>query len=120
LLLALPLLSTCAGLDAKAPDRPGSIWRFVAIDGKPPVSDTTSLEVREDRISVNVGCNGIGGNLKFEPGRLIVDSLVSTMMYCDGLMEQERAVRVFPGFFIENGRMAIRSGEHSAELVKAE
>jgi heat shock protein HslJ len=43
-------------------------------------------------------------------------------MYCDGLMEQERAVAELlaakPHFFIENGRMAIRSDKHVAELVR--
>ena len=51
-----------------------------------------------------------------------IGPVISTQMYCEGLMEQERAVAELlgasPAFFIENGRMGIRSDTHVAELVR--
>ncbi|MCC6926027.1 META domain-containing protein [Novosphingobium sp.] len=123
--LSLPLLVLLAACSATTPiaAEPGSSsWTFVAIDGKPPVSSKTSLTLSETRIGANVGCNGMGGDLKFEPGRLVTSGIFSTMMYCDGLMEQERAVvellEASPTFFIEGDRLGIKSDQHSALLVK--
>jgi len=118
---ALTLLSACA--TTPAPANPGeSTWTFVAIDGQRPVSSKTTLTISETRIGANVGCNGMGGDLKFDKGRLIVGPVVSTQMYCDGVMDQERAVAELleagPYFFIENGRMTMRSDKHSVELVR--
>jgi len=121
-LAAAPLLVACASVPPVAENSGGSDWTFVAIDGAAPVSDKTSLTIREGRIGANVGCNGMGGDLRIEEGRLLTSGIVSTMMYCEGLMMQEQAVadllRASPSFFIENGRMGIRSKDHSAELVR--
>lgn len=122
-LLTLPLLAACTTMGNAAPDVALTTWTFVTIDGKSPVSPKAELRIYEDRIRANVGCNGMGGDLKIEPGRLIVGPVISTQMYCEGLMEQERAVAELlgasPNFFIENGRMAIRSKRHSSELKRA-
>lgn len=116
-------LGACTTTSAKPEAQPLTSWTFVSIDGLAPVAKETSLKIYERRIAVNVGCNGMGGDLKFEEGRLLIEGLVSTMMYCDGIMEQEQAVaellRSSPGFFIENGRMGIVSDKHRAELVRA-
>ena len=122
-LLALPLLAACATVADAEPEGPGSDWTFVAIDGRAPVSDKTTLTIRPGRIGANLGCNGLGGDLKLEPGRMVVGPVISTQMYCEGLMEQERAVAELlgasPAFFIEGNRMLIRSDKHVAELRKA-
>lgn len=123
--LALPALFLLAACSATTPISadPGSTrWTFVAIDGQPPVSSKAELTFQEHRISANVGCNGMGGDLKFEKGRIIVGPIISTEMFCDGLMEQERAVAELlagsPQLFVENGRMLIHSDKHMAELIK--
>lgn len=122
LLTALPLLAACATTAKPAADLPLTQWRFVSIDGQAPVSEKADLRIYEGRIGANVGCNGLGGDLKIEPGRLIVGPMISTQMYCDGVMEQERAVAELlgasPGFFVEGDRMGIKSDKHIAELVK--
>lgn len=122
-LIAVPaLLSACAGTLHAAPDQALTKWTFVSIDGKAPVSDKAELSIYRDRIGATVGCNGMGGDLEVVPGRLKVGPVVSTQMYCEGLMEQERAVAELlgasPAFFIEGNRMAIHSDKHIAELVK--
>ncbi len=122
-LLTLPLLTACATMGNTVPDAPARDWTFVTIDGAKPVSDNTSLTIEAERIGASVGCNGIGGGLKIEPGRLKVGMLISTQMYCDGLMEQERVVAKLlgasPSYTITGHRMVLRSATHTAELVKA-
>jgi heat shock protein HslJ len=121
-LLALTLLAACSATTPGAAEPGGSKWTFVSIDGQRPVSSRTSLTIGEGRIGANVGCNGMGGDLTIEDGRLIAGPIVSTQMFCDGLMDQERAVADLlgarPAFFIENDRMVIHSDQHKAELVR--
>ncbi|GAA4770814.1 META domain-containing protein [Novosphingobium ginsenosidimutans] len=129
LLAALPLLAACAtpqtGAEPKpasGPDRPLTSWTFVSIDGQKPVSNRAELRIFEKRIAATVGCNGLGGDLQLINGQMKVGPIISTQMYCEGLMEQERAVAELlgasPAFFVENGRMGIKSGKHVAELVR--
>ncbi|MBS3927998.1 MAG: META domain-containing protein [Sphingomonadales bacterium] len=122
ILPALVLLAACSATTPSVADPGGSKWTFVAIDGQPPVSSKSSLTIEEDRIGANLGCNGMGGDLKIEQGRLITGPLISTMMFCDGVMDQEKAVadllEAKPRFFIEGDRLFIHSDKHKAELVR--
>ncbi len=129
LLAALPLLAACAAPQtatepkpASGPDRPLTTWTFVSIDGQKLVSSRAELRIFEKRIAATVGCNGLGGDLQLTNGQMKVGPIISTQMYCEGLMEQERAVAELlgasPAFFVENGRMGIRSAKHVAELVR--
>jgi len=129
LLTALPLLAACAAPQdtadvspASGPDRALTTWTFSSIDGQKPVSNRAELRIYEKRIAATAGCNGLGGDLQLMAGRMKVGPLMSTQMYCEGLMEQERAIAELlgasPAFFVENGRMAIRSDRHVAELVR--
>lgn len=130
LLAALPLLAACATPQTVAdaapvndPNRPLTTWTFVSIDGQKPASDRAELRIYPKRIAATVGCNGLGGDLELtNDGRMKIGPMISTQMYCEGLMEQERAVSELlgasPAFFIENGRMGIRSEKHVAELVR--
>ena len=121
--IALALLAACTTAGATRPGLEDSRWRFVAIDGDRPVSDKAELTIGRGRIGANVGCNGLGSDLKIKGGKLEVGAIVSTMMYCDGLMEQEKAVSELlagnPEYRIENGRLKLKAGIHSAELVPA-
>lgn len=122
ILPALVLLAACSATTPSVADPGGSKWTFVAVDGQPPVSSKSSLTIEEGRIGANLGCNGMGGDLKIEQGRLVTVPIISTQMYCDGLMDQERAVAELldakPRFFIEGDRMLIHSDKHKAELVR--
>lgn len=129
LLAALPLLAACATPQAVAdaqpegrPNGPLTTWTFVSIDRQKPVSNKAELRIYEKRIAATVGCNGLGGDLEMANGQMKIGPVISTMMYCEGLMEQERAVSArlgaSPAFFVENGRMSIRSAKHVAELVR--
>ena len=46
-----------------------------------------------DRLSASVGCNTLGGGVTVEGDTLLLDGpLISTMMYCEGLMDAETAL----------------------------
>ncbi len=121
-LLALPLLAGCATMGNAAPSLAGSKWTFVSIDGKAPVSGKAWLNVEGDRISATVGCNGMGGSVKIEPDRLITGPFMSTMMYCEGLMEQESAVSQLlsgsPRYSVKDNRLYLQTDKHLAELKR--
>lgn len=96
---ALLLLASCTTPgDTKAPANVsaasllGTSWMITAIDGVAPSSPKASLRFDADRIGMTAGCNGIGGHWKLEQGRIVGGPYASTMMYCEGLMEQERAL----------------------------
>ncbi|MEY4953052.1 MAG: hypothetical protein RL299_1476 [Pseudomonadota bacterium] len=122
-LLALPLLASCATAGTPSAQSTTGKWAFVSIDGKAPVSDKAALTISADRIGANLGCNGLGGDFKIENGHLVTGPIISTMMYCDGLMDQESAVarllEAKPAFTIKGDRLIIESGQHKAELIRA-
>lgn len=125
ILPALPLLAACAMMgNAETPQLAGTEWRFVAIDGQSPVSDRARMGFTAKQISASVGCNGIGGTWKLEGERLVGGPYASTMMFCDGLMEQERAIGDLlaeqPVVSITSNRLTLTSANHKAELVRAD
>ena len=122
--LALAACTTAPGsIGASQPALGDGEWRFLRIDGKPPVDPAARLTLQGERIGANVGCNGMGGNWKVEDGRLIAGPLISTQMWCEGKMEQERAVSVLlsgnPEITVSGNRMELRSAGHSAQLERA-
>ena len=121
-LLALPMLAACTTIANAPAPLAGSKWTFVSIDGKKPVSGKAWMNIDADRISATVGCNGMGGSVTIEPGRLITGPFMSTMMYCDGLMDQERAVSQLlsgsPRYSVKNNRLFLRTDKHLAELKR--
>lgn len=122
-LAALPLFAAFANPSAAGNDQPLTTWRFVAIDGKAPIYAKSELRILDSRLTAYVGCNRMAAELKVEPGQLKVSPVMSTKMFCANVMEQERTVAELlaasPHFFIEGDRFVMRSGSHSAELVKA-
>lgn len=124
-LLALPLLvlSACASASSSAsPSLSGTSWRFTAIDGAAPLGRQASLEFQPDRLGANVGCNGMGGGWKQQGSRIVTDGIVSTMMYCEGVMDQERAVADLlganPAYSIAGTTLTLTGGGHTATLTR--
>ncbi len=124
--LALALLSLTACATAAVP-RPAALantgWTLVKLDGEKPVSPRAGLRFLPDRLSATVGCNGMGGSWRIVGGKLVGGPYVSTMMYCEGLMEQERALSALlagkPGVDLTGNKLVLRALGHSAELVRA-
>jgi heat shock protein HslJ len=96
LLLLLPVwFSSCAVLDNDA-DRPvlgDTKWILTAMEGRVyNLGDRTMLEfdTKERKITGKAACNGFSG--EYEPltdNRLSFVNIVSTKMFCDGVMDIE-------------------------------
>lgn len=121
-LLAVTLLAACATTQAGAEQLGPSQWTIVTIDGAVPKSPRAGVEFLPDRISATAGCNGLGGEWSAKDGRVITGPFVSTMMYCDGLMEQERALGMLfeskPAYLLSGERLTLEGGGHKVELRK--
>lgn len=120
-LALLPVLAGCAATATPAaPELVGTKWSFTTIDGVQPVSSKAQLSIEPGRIGANVGCNGLGSELWIDQQKLVTGAIVSTRMFCDGVMEQERAVgellEADPAFVIKGDRLLLEGGGHRAEL----
>jgi len=120
--IALALLSACATASPPAPGLADTAWRFVRIDGAAPVSERARLEFRADRVSATVGCNGLGGDWRIEGNLIITGPFMSTRMFCEGLMEQERALSdllsASPNWRLTGSRLELEGAGHRAVLVR--
>lgn len=121
-LFAAPLLAACTTIAGAAPPLVPSQWTFTTIDGQAPVRGGTRLELRDGSIGANAGCNRLGGNLKIEGNRLRIGPIMSTQMFCDGAMDQERAVsellQASPRFVYQGDRLTLTGGKHRAVLER--
>ncbi|RZK00625.1 MAG: META domain-containing protein [Novosphingobium sp.] len=121
--LALPaLLAGCVTAPTgTAPSLADTDWRVTAIDGAPPVGEAT-LTFRADRLVASAGCNRLGGTWREEAGKLVVGPLMSTRMFCEGKMDQERALNDLlggiPAATLSGDRLTLKSDKHSAELAR--
>ena len=119
-LLALTLLAACATSPMAEQQLGPGKWRIVTIDAVAPVSPRAAVEFLPDRISATAGCNGLGGTWSTLDGHLITGPFMSTMMYCDGLMEQERALGALfeskPAFVLSGDQLVLEGGGHKVEL----
>ena len=92
------------------------------IDGQTPVSGRAALTINAKSLSADAGCNGMGGDLTIEPGRLMTGPIISTMMFCDGVMEQEKAVSALlgasPQYKVEGDSLTLTAPGHSAKLAR--
>lgn len=122
LTLAAAALSLSACAHASVPRHAAlhdTEWKIVRIDGKPPASPRAAIRFMRDRLSATVGCNGQGGTWVIEQGKLVGGPYMSTMMYCEGLMDQERALADLlgakPTVDVTRGSLTLRSKTHVIE-----
>ncbi|MFM5895403.1 MAG: META domain-containing protein [Novosphingobium sp.] len=120
--VALPLLAACTTAGAAPVPITGTTWAFVSIDGQKPVSGKAAITIQADSLSASAGCNGMGSNLTITPDRLMVGLIISTQMFCDGVMEQERAVSrllgASPQYTVVGDTLTLTAPGHSAKLVR--
>ena len=120
ILLILPVLAACATAGASPAQLQGTRWVFTSIDGEAPVSSKAALSIEAGRIGANAGCNGMGGDLRLTESRLVTGPIISTQMYCDGVMDQERAVAGLldadPVYALKGDQLVLNGGGHRAEL----
>jgi heat shock protein HslJ len=66
---------------------------MIQIDGTNYDVASGYVVIDGDRLSASVGCNTLGGGVLVDGDTLTLDGpLISTMMYCDGLMDAEAAL----------------------------
>ena len=120
--VALPLLAACTTAGAAPTEIAGTTWSFVTIDGQKPVSSKAAITIQADSLSASAGCNGMGSNLAITPDRLMVGLIISTQMFCDGVMEQERAVGKLlgasPQYKVDGDTLTLTAPGHSATLAR--
>ena len=120
--LAAPLLAACTTAGAAPGQIIGTTWSFVSIDGQKPVSSRAAITIEAEAISADAGCNGMGSNLTITPNRLMIGPIISTMMFCDGVMEQEKAVKALlgasPTYKVEGDSLTLTAPGHSAKLAR--
>jgi heat shock protein HslJ len=121
LLLALPLTMACLPPPAIAPgvlDK--TAWHFTSIDGKAPIGKDARLTFSDGRVGANVGCNGLGSDFRVVGRRLMTGPVIGTQMFCEGVMDQERAVSQLlsaqPVVTLRGGVMMLEGNGHKAEL----
>ncbi|QZH75133.1 MAG: META domain-containing protein [Erythrobacter sp.] len=125
-LLALALAAAACTTTGGGPavDRlamtPGQ-WSIRSIDGI-AAADGAQLSFADGRVSATAGCNRLAGDYRIEGDRVISGPLVATRMYCEGRMEQERALSAL----LEGGAemsflgemLTLRGTSHSLEAMR--
>lgn len=124
-LLAMLVLAACAG------GSPASIeggWKLVSygptsgqVSAAPDVE--TSIAFMDGQMSGNVGCNGFGGEYSIKGDQIEFGPVMSTMMYCEAVAEQESStLAVFQetaGFVLDGDTLTITSADGTISIVLA-
>lgn len=124
LTLALTLtLAACSIFEGDI-ELKGTSWSLVEIHGQPILDGTTpTLVFDEEELGGNGSCNTFGGNFTLDNGKLTIDQLFSTMMYCEDAMDQEsayiNALQEAVGFQIKNGNLQLQDADGQVTLAFA-
>lgn len=122
-LLAMLVLAACAG------GNPATIvgqWKLVSygpssgqVSAAPDVE--TSIEFMDGQMNGNVGCNGFGGEYSIKGDQIEFGPVMSTMMYCEEVAEQESStLAVFQetaGFILDGDTLTITSADGAMSIV---
>lgn len=89
-LAALAAISFIAACTANTEKLDGSQWRLISLNGKElPANIEITLEFKDGRIGGKGACNGYGADYTQKGSKLEIGPAVSTMMYCEGVMDIE-------------------------------
>ena len=94
--LSVLILSACVGSGASA--SPAGEWTLVsygdATNPTPALPDVeTSISINEDgTFGGSVGCNSFSADYKLNGDQITFGSIVSTMMFCERISDQESTV----------------------------
>ncbi len=97
-LFALSVLTLSACIGGGASSSPTGEWTLVsygdATNPMPALPDVeTSINFNEDgTFGGSVGCNSFGADYKVSGDQITFGSIMSTMMFCEGISDQESAV----------------------------
>jgi heat shock protein HslJ len=125
-LLVLFVLAACAsGSSASVSGE----WRLVSYGSASSQTAAiggvnTNIEFTpEGKLNGNVGCNSFGGDYKVNGNNLAFGPIMSTMMACEGVSDQEMAtIAVFQKsatFVLDGSTLTITSGDGKSVIVLA-
>lgn len=81
----------------------------------------TSIEFKDGQMSGNVGCNGFGGEYSVKGDQIEFGPVMSTMMYCEAVAEQEAGtLAVFQetaSFVLDGDTLTITSADGAMSIV---
>ena len=120
--LALTFSLAACSLFEREPDLEGTSWSLVEVNGEPIVDGTNpSLVFEADRAGGNGSCNSFGGGYNVENGKLTFGPIASTLMYCEGFMDQESAylaaLQEAAGYQIKGGNLQILNADGQVTLT---
>lgn len=124
LLMTLALAACGGGSSASIEGQ----WKLVSygpssgqVSAAPDVE--TSIEFKDGQMSGNVGCNGFGGEYSIKGGQIEFGPVMSTMMYCEAVAEQESStLAVFQetaSFVLDGDTLTITSADGAMTIVLA-
>ncbi len=104
------------------PDLKGTAWVLAEINGQPVLENSLpTLVFDETSLGGNGSCNRFGGDYTQDGDKLSVSALFSTMMYCEGVSDQEQAylaaLQAAASFRIDGGRLIILDASGASTLV---
>jgi len=102
-------------------------WKLVSYGPNssqtPAVADVeTSFEFNsEGRMNGNVGCNGFGGDYTVDGDALTFGPIMSTMMFCENVADQESAMLAVlqekTTYTLKGNMLTIKSGDGDSSVV---
>ncbi len=125
-LLAVLVLSACSGGSASSIVGQWELVSYGSASSQTPAVEgvDTSIEFSADgKLHGNVGCNVFNGDYKVDGDTLTFSPVASTLMFCDGVVEQETAtLAVFSesaSFVLDGDTLTITSADGASVIVLA-
>jgi len=121
--LTVFMLTACSGGNSVSIE---GQWKLVSYgspsEQKSALSDVeTSIEFKDGKLSGNVGCNGFGGDYKVKGDTVTFGLVMSTMMFCDAVAEQESGalavLKETATFVLDGSKLTITSEDGGSSIV---
>ena len=93
--MALLMLAACSGANTANITGDWKLVSYGSVDNPTPAIPDVETSITfdsEGQMNGNVGCNGFGGNYEISSDKITFDSIMSTLMFCEGTSDQEQAV----------------------------
>ena len=128
-LVAMAALTTSTAYadgNSPGPNLVGTQWNLTTVEGAPVDPNVkTTLNISDDGVGGNGGCNSYGGTLTYDGDGIAITQVVSTMMACEGLPQEQAyfaALEAAAAYTIVNGSLKLLgpTGDTLAEFNPAQ